>query len=76
MDPLSVVCPRCAARPRFGCHAISDTGHWAANTHAARWKAIGIKKPTGEQLVAAFRLAKQHRLELTREYMRRATGEA
>ena len=70
-DPLAVRCPRCGALPRFGCHAISDTGHWAASTHAARWKAIGINRPSAELRVAEFHYARKHRQDLMREFAQR-----
>lgn len=63
-DPYLVECPKCGAKPRFGC--TTATG-FAAVTHAARWAAIGIPKPTLEQRTNTYELFQKHRLALTTE---------
>lgn len=51
MFAYDVQCPKCGAKPLWRCE--THTG-WPCVTHRARWQALGIKKPTGEQLAAEF----------------------
>lgn len=70
-DPLSVKCPHCGAKPRYQCRAVSISGSWVANTHRGRWKAIGIRFPTAEQIVASRTYEKRHHLALMQEFQAR-----
>lgn len=48
--PRDIECPWCGAAVNHGCR--SRTGSfWHAKTHIARWRAIGIYKPTLDQIV-------------------------
>lgn len=43
--PLDVECPRCQASAGRGCVSRNIRGTWAAKTHLARWKAVGVDTP-------------------------------
>jgi len=73
-DPLSVECPRCGRAPKWGCVAKSHTGLWAAATHAARWKAVGVSRPTVDDKVAAGEMQAAHRRELLGALSRESGG--
>lgn len=49
--PRDVDCPYCETKAGHGCRSA---GSFSIPTHAARWKAIGIKKPTQEQRDADY----------------------
>ena len=43
--PLDVECPRCQSPVGRGCVSRNIRGSWAAKTHLARWKAVGVNTP-------------------------------
>lgn len=59
-DPFIVACPRCGSTEHFPCR--TPTG-FRAGIHKERWRMIGIKKPTPNQIVALYALSKMHLLE-------------
>lgn len=66
--PLDVACPRCNAAPDSKC--CTATG-WPSLTHVARWKAVGISKPTAEDLERDF-IDQDHRTAARRSGPRAA----
>ncbi len=49
--PRDVPCPFCGAAVDHGCHP-RERARGTANTHAARWRAIGITRPTLNEVLA------------------------
>jgi len=45
--PRDVPCPLCGAAIGVGCQTRTGSGH-EARTHAQRWRAVGVMKPSNE----------------------------
>jgi hypothetical protein len=59
-DPLSIECPQCGAAPGGAC-ATRKTSDWGtARTHTARWRAVGIERPSMYQLYRNSLMLKKH----------------
>lgn len=58
--PLDVECARCGAGVGRGCH--TGTGY-AAKTHVARWRAVGISEPDGADRQRDYEDSQRRRLE-------------
>lgn len=56
-DPFTVECRKCGARVHFQCR--TPTG-FVARIHKERWRDIGVKKPTLEQIVSLYRIGQKH----------------
>lgn len=52
--PLDAICPRCGAAAGSGCFSQSIKGTFSAKTHATRWRAVGVDRPTDEDLSRAW----------------------
>jgi hypothetical protein len=72
--PRDVECPLCGARVGWHCSTRSNTGLWRARTHTARWRAVGIKKPTQDDLTADYEDGKRRDLEATRVALERVSA--
>lgn len=70
--PRDVECPHCGAKVDHGCH---NPSYYAVATHKARWKAIGIPKPTGEQLSASYLHDRRLDFEIRTKVMARLRSE-
>lgn len=49
--PRDVECPLCKAKVDHGCRSL---GSFSIPDHVARWKTIGVPKPTQEQKDASY----------------------
>lgn len=64
--PLDVACPRCGAKVGNDCTTVNADGRstaWGAATHAARWKAVGIAKPSPEDRTRDYEDSKRRQAE-------------
>lgn len=72
--PLDVVCPRCHAPVGFECQ--TTTGFQALRTHAGRWRAVGVARPTMEDLERDYADYKNRKLNYFAALPEHATHEA
>lgn len=50
-NPYLIKCPKCGASIEMSCQTAS---RYPSAVHSARWKAIGVNKPTMRQIGDAF----------------------
>lgn len=60
-DPFLVACPRCGSRAGFECQTKSG---FRSEVHADRWKAIGVSRPSLEDIDGAWWLTKQRKMRI------------
>jgi hypothetical protein len=63
-NPFLVECPRCGSPAGFDCKTKSGVG---SPVHKDRWKAIGISKPSLEDIDGAWWLSKNREMQLLKE---------
>lgn len=76
--PLNAECPYCGAKVGYSCVSRNHTkGTWAAKTHLARWKAVGVNQPDYDDRHRDYwDYKKRARDRISAEYARRRAANA
>lgn len=73
--PRDIQCPRCNAAVNHGCRSTLNA-FMSARTHVARWKAIGVERPTDAHKLADMHDAIERDYVIRREVFARLWHES